>query len=74
MPDLWITVKIKLRWLYSAVVATKEQAIRDHDLAARETNIFKAQVYRAQGDAHWDANKGLEEVQQKIENDGDRGG
>lgn len=76
--DIWITVRIKLKWLYSAVTATKQQAIRDHDMAAKESakedsNPVRAQVYHAQGDAQWEASKGLEEVQQKVENDRDSG-
>lgn len=71
MPDLWVTVKIKLKWLRAAVFATREQSIRDHHTAAKEPG--NATVFRAMGDAQWDAHKGLEAEQKKVEDDCDGG-
>src|SRR5882762_8718568 len=61
MPDLWITVKIKLKWLYAAVIATREQSIRDHQTATKEPG--NATTFRAMGDAQWDAHQGPESAQ-----------
>lgn len=68
--EIWITVKIKLRWLWAAVVATKEQSMRDHHLAAAtKDSAQRADELRAQGDLQWEASQGLKAAQQVVEDD-----
>jgi hypothetical protein len=73
MADIWITVRIKLKWLYAAVSATKEQCTRDHYAATQDKDPKHKALFRAMGDAQWDASRGLAEAQKKVEDDCDSG-
>lgn len=73
MTDIWIRIRIKLRWLLAAVVATKEQSIRDHALASQVDDPQRRAELRASGDLQDEASEGLKVVQNDIGNDGDRG-
>lgn len=69
--DIWITIRIKLKWLLAAVIATKEQSSRDHQAASQAEDPHRKETFRAMGDAQWDAAKGLEAEQKRVENDCD---
>jgi hypothetical protein len=67
--EIWITVRIKLKWLYAAVTATKEQCSRDHFAATQDPDPKHKAMFRAMGDAQADASRGLKESLRKIEDD-----
>lgn len=69
MPDLWIKVRIKLRWLLAAVVATKEQSFREHIEASESKSPQRKAELHASGELQHEAHQGLKAVQTEIEND-----
>lgn len=68
--DIWVTIRVKLRWLWAAVIATEEQSMRDHATAARVKNDDqRALELRVQADLQHEAHKGLKEAHKEIEDD-----
>lgn len=68
--DIWVTIRVKLRWLWAAVIATEEQSMRDHAQAARaKDNAHQASELRVQADLQHEAHKGLKEAHKEIEDD-----
>lgn len=66
---IWIRIRIKLRWLMSAIVATKEQSMRDHLQAAKTPDKQRATELRAQADLHDEASEGFKAILKDHEDD-----